>query len=52
MTEERPKDIEMTGYKVAEADGICYKCKKHIMKDCECFFGRLFIDDQPESSKL
>lgn len=40
--------MEMTVYEVAEADGICYKCGKHVMKDCECFFGRLFIDDQPE----
>lgn len=29
---------------IAESDGICYKCHKHVMKDCECFFDRLFID--------
>jgi hypothetical protein len=40
--------MEMKAWIIAEADGLCYKCKKHVMKDCECFFGKLFIEDQPE----
>lgn len=40
--------MEMKVHEIANADGLCYKCKKHVMKECECFFGRLFINDQPE----
>jgi hypothetical protein len=43
--------MEMKVYKVAEADGKCYKCGKHVMRDCECFFGRLFLDNITNGNK-
>lgn len=43
--------MEMKVYKAAEADGKCYKCGKHVMRGCECFFGRLFLDDATNGDK-
>lgn len=43
---KKDNTLEIRIFKIAEADGICYECNKHVMKDCECFFGKLFISDQ------
>ncbi len=38
--------MEIKTYKVADSDGVCYKCKKQIMNECKCFMGNFLSEEE------